>query len=119
MRRLAALVFLLVAPAALAQQAAPSPPAERWFAIAVERGTQRHLGPFPSLEACDTARQAPAAEFEAKKQQLGVSTRFFLLGEKDPGKLAAQMEYINGVAAIEGRYKDAPMWRDLAICERK
>ncbi len=49
----ALLLMLLMVPAAQAQ--AP----ERWFAIAWEGNARQHLGPFPSLEACEAGRMNP------------------------------------------------------------
>jgi hypothetical protein len=61
MSRAALLCFLAVTVPAAAQT--PAPPAatpERWFAIAFDaRGARHHLGPFVSLEACETERLDP------------------------------------------------------------
>jgi hypothetical protein len=116
MRRLAALVFLLVAAPAVAQQAAPPPPAERWFAIAVVNGTQKHMGPFPSLEACEEGR---LKEWNAA---VGVLQRLYVEAGDRPRALERvdlSPELTQRIKANYSRMAAAALWRDQAICERK
>lgn len=52
-----AAILLLPTSAGAQQSAAASP--ERWFAIAWEGGSRRHLGPFSSLATCEAGRMDP------------------------------------------------------------
>lgn len=127
-RLLAGLVLFVIAVLALGlsaqaqtQQAVVSP--ERWFAIAFDaKGSRHHLGPFPSLEACETARLKILEDANARERKIYVEAGLDRERSMDrASRDAAGRTYAQRLLAsdIPEQAKLGEFWRDKGICERK